>query len=178
MPLQIIIDTREQTPWGFPDDEVTAVRGTLSAGDYALAGDDKFAIERKSLDDFLGTISTGWERFNRELDRMDEAGHIAKVMIIEADFIECCFQEKDGKLISPQHNHPGIKPSFVVARIADLTLRGVSVLFANNHILASGMAITIFRHRQRQLEIEKAINQNERNSNDNGGSPLCGETEA
>lgn len=153
--LRIIIDTREQTPWGFPDDEVIAVRGTLTAGDYALDKDDRFAIERKSLDDFLGTISTGWERFNRELERMDAARFVAKVVIVEGNFVECCFQERDGNLIYPQHNHPCVKPAFVAARIADLTLRGVSVLFANDHILSSGIAVTIFRHRQRQLENER-----------------------
>lgn len=153
--LRIIIDTREQTPWGFPDDEAIAVRGTLSTGDYAIEGDNKFCIERKSLDDFLGTIAGGWERFNREFDRMNEAGHIAKVVIVESDFIECCFQELNGKLIAPRHNHPMIQPAFVVARIADLTLRGISVLFAHDPIIAAGMALTIFRHRQRQLDTNK-----------------------
>ena len=53
--FRIIIDTREQTPWSFPP-EIPVEIGTLKTGDYALAGDDAFAIERKSKDDFLGTI--------------------------------------------------------------------------------------------------------------------------
>jgi ERCC4-type nuclease len=69
-PLRIVIDTREQTPWSWePSDAITTVAG-LNAGDYALLADTepvrgkdrlavRFAIERKSLEDFLGTISTG-----------------------------------------------------------------------------------------------------------------------
>ena len=60
----IIIDTREQRPWVFP--AYVAVRvDTLKQGDYALEGDDRYAIERKSLEDFIGTIFSGWERFKR-----------------------------------------------------------------------------------------------------------------
>ena len=53
--LRIIIDTREQIPWSFPP-EIPVEIGTLKTGDYALAGDDAFAIERKSKDDFLSLI--------------------------------------------------------------------------------------------------------------------------
>ena len=80
-PLRIIIDTREQRPWRFPPEAAFVRRGTLSAGDYALEEDTAFAIERKSLDDFIGTVSTGWERFQRELERM--GGYAARCVIVE-----------------------------------------------------------------------------------------------
>jgi ERCC4-type nuclease len=91
-PLSIVIDTREQAPWGWePHLATTRVQG-LAAGAYALEIDCeqvkrretlavRFAVERKSLDDFLGTISTGWERFQRELDRMELFP--ARVVIVE-----------------------------------------------------------------------------------------------
>jgi ERCC4-type nuclease len=68
-PLTIVIDTREQRPLDFGG-EVPVVRGTLKTGDYGLAGlEDRFAVERKSIDDLFGTIVADRPRFLRELDR-------------------------------------------------------------------------------------------------------------
>lgn len=158
-PLSILIDTREQRPWAWePHEAVSSVRG-LRAGDYALEVDTdavsgglspvRFAIERKSLDDFLGTISTGWNRFNREVDRM--ADFPAKVMIVEANFSDCCFKALPSGRISQAHNHTRLSPSFISRRIAELTLMGVSVLFAENAGYAAGLAYRIFVRRFNQV---------------------------
>lgn len=146
--LNIIVDTREQAPWSFSAGMAECSRGTLKTGDYALKGDDAFAIERKSLDDFLGTISTGWPRFCRELNRMDEAGFPAKVIIIESEFSAICFSE-DGK--PPRHNHPMLTPQFIVSRIASLTMRGASVLFADSPDFAAAVAYSILKKRYEAL---------------------------
>jgi ERCC4-type nuclease len=145
--VHVVIDTREQTPWAFDARHVSEVSvATLRTGDYALAGDDGFAIERKSLDDFLGTISTGWERFQREVERMD--GWPAKVVIVEADFMRCCFtSDTVGAVIAPTHRHPQLLPQFVCKRIAELSMRGVAVLFAGDAGCASALAVAIFRER-------------------------------
>jgi len=155
-PMRIVIDTREQAPWAWaPSDAVTEIRA-LAAGDYALAEDCervkgretlavRFAIERKSLDDFLGTISGGWERFQRELTRME--AFPARVVIVEGDFAACCFSGGAGECIPPPHNHPALRPAFVARRIAELTMQGVSVLMAGDSQLAAGLAYRIFRRR-------------------------------
>ena len=143
--LNIIIDTREQTPWSFPDYMANVQIGTLSAGDYALAGDAQFSIERKSLDDFLGTISSGWERFKRELDRMKQ--YPVRIIIVEGDFKRCCFVSENGKIIPPMHNHFFLTPQFICSRTAELTMMGVSVIFAGNPHYASALALAIFKHR-------------------------------
>lgn len=151
--LNVIIDTREQTPWHFDPAFVSASVQTLRTGDYALAGDDRFAIERKSLDDFLGTIGTGWGRFNRELQRMDGADFVAKVVIVESDFINTCFYfNEHGQIVAPRHNHLNLTTQFIAKRIAELTLKNVSVLFAANHELAAGLATYIFRERFNQWQ--------------------------
>ena len=157
-PLHIIIDSREQAPWAWePSDAVTEIAG-LSAGDYALAEDTeqpkrrgamlavRFSIERKTLDDFLGTISVGWDRFQRELVRME--AFPARVVIVEGDFSECCFATgAAGECLAPPHNHPALRPTFVARRIAELTMMGVSVLMCGDSQLAAGMAYRIFRRR-------------------------------
>lgn len=76
----IVIDTREQTPWAFTHETIP---GTLSAGDYSLAGlTDIVAIERKSLPDLLGVIGQGRERFEREIQRL--LAYPCRSIIVEA----------------------------------------------------------------------------------------------
>jgi len=82
--LKIYIDTREQTPLNF--DFPTEVR-TLKFGDYTLS--DKSItcncyIERKSLADFISTISVAnHDRFCREIERAKEDE--AKLIILVED---------------------------------------------------------------------------------------------
>jgi ERCC4-type nuclease len=148
--IRIVIDTREQTPWAFDPARAEAHVGTLQTGDYALDGDDSFAIERKSMDDFLGTISTGWERFRRELERME--GWAAKVIIVEGDYEQTVFNEYGGELIPPTHRHWMLSPQFVEKRIAQLTMMGVAVLFARDAHLGAGLALAILAERKMQNE--------------------------
>lgn len=68
----IIIDTREQAPFDFtryPDVQVE--RGTLTTGDYSLAGfESVIACERKELNDLIACLQNGnRERFEKELAR-------------------------------------------------------------------------------------------------------------
>ncbi len=147
--INIIIDTREQTPWAFPRELATVQSCKLDAGDYALAEDPGFAIERKSLDDFAGTISSGWQRFERELDRMRLFP--VQVMIVEGKLLDCCFWETDDHLHEPIHNHFRVQPQFVLRQIACLTMRGVSVLFADNADVAAGLGYAILKERAQGL---------------------------
>lgn len=147
--INVVIDTREQRPWSFPVHAVKAEIGTLRTGDYALKGDDKFAIERKSLDDFLGTISSGWERFLREIGRMDRFD--AKVIIVEGNFEQCCFRDSDGTLSTPDHRHNMLAPAFIAKRIAELSLMGVSILFCGTKDYSAAVAYSILRARYYEM---------------------------
>jgi len=64
---EIFIDTREQKPLEFPRSRDMK----LDFGDYTVGGDDYAYtyVDRKSESDFKSTLSTGLERFKRELDR-------------------------------------------------------------------------------------------------------------
>jgi DNA excision repair protein ERCC-4 len=70
--MKILVDTREHLPYTFERFEgVQVVRGTLETGDYSLVGLEHLAcIERKSIDDLLGCLTSGRARFERELARM------------------------------------------------------------------------------------------------------------
>jgi ERCC4-type nuclease len=66
--ITVVVDTREQEPYSFDSDKVSAVRKALPAGDYSLVGlEERVAVERKSLTDFVSTVIRGRKRFHREL---------------------------------------------------------------------------------------------------------------
>lgn len=88
--MRILVDTREQFPFGFTGLPVELVSGTLNCGDYSLPGlEDRIAIERKSLPDFLGSISSGRARFENELRR---AAHheCFKIVVEGASYEDVC----------------------------------------------------------------------------------------
>ena len=70
--MKVVVDSREQRNLdftGFKDVEV--VRTKLDAGDYSLVGyESLITFERKSVQDLVGTLIGGHERFLRELERM------------------------------------------------------------------------------------------------------------
>lgn len=79
MALTIKIDSREQRPYEFKNTEV----GTLQTGDYSIQGLENYiAIERKELNDLIGCLTTGRERFKRELYRGRALEYFA--LVVEA----------------------------------------------------------------------------------------------
>lgn len=149
--FEITIDSREQTPWAFDPTLVHAVRGTVRTGDYCVTGDKGFAVERKSLNDFLGTISTGWERFQREINRASVAGFHLPV-IVEARFSDILYTvQGDGSIQPPQHDHPRLTPGFVLKRIGEMEMLGASARFADGPIEAAMLATALLFQRHREL---------------------------
>lgn len=74
----IKIDTREQLPYRFT---LPSEVGTLSVGDYSIVGlEDRISIERKELNDLIGCITGGRERFERELERSKAFDYFALVV--------------------------------------------------------------------------------------------------
>ncbi len=64
--FKMVIDTREQEPYDYENSVVKC----LKTGDYSTLGyEDEMAVERKSLSDFVNSITKGRERFEREILR-------------------------------------------------------------------------------------------------------------
>lgn len=154
--IEIVIDTREQTPWHFDECFASVSIGTLRIGDYALRGDVGFAVERKSLDDFLGTISSGWKRFTREIDRAKAAGFVLPI-VVEARFEDCLFtfDPETDVPIPPRHNHPRLFPGFILKRIGELQHMGASVFFAENPQYAMSVAYSMLNERRNILNAKE-----------------------
>jgi len=68
----ILIDTREQQPLSFNNSDSLK----LDVGDYAVGGDlyDYTFVDRKSYQDFCSTITNGYSRFIKELERCRSIG--------------------------------------------------------------------------------------------------------
>jgi ERCC4-type nuclease len=80
----IIIDTREKLPWLFAPEVAYTLREGLSAGDYSLRGfEDRVSVERKELNDLVGTLFFDWVRFKKELRKL--AGYELACIAVEAD---------------------------------------------------------------------------------------------
>ncbi len=81
MDFRIIIDTREQAPYGFA---CATLRRKLDAGDYSVDGQDRLvAVERKSLKDFVTTVIHDFARFAAELEKLAKLP--AACVVVEAD---------------------------------------------------------------------------------------------
>lgn len=79
----IIIDTREQKPL---DLNYRTQIGKLDFGDYGFSHPDLIGniyIERKSLVDFIGTMSSGYERFEKEIIRAKESNAYLFILVEE-----------------------------------------------------------------------------------------------
>jgi len=75
--LVMVIDTREQAP--LPVGE--HITSGLRAGDYSfVGGEDFFAVERKSVEDLVGSLTRDRERFENECHRL--RGYCFKRLLI------------------------------------------------------------------------------------------------
>jgi ERCC4-type nuclease len=77
-----VIDTREQLPLALP---LRTITDTLPTGDYSVRGfEDLICVERKSLPDLIGCMTSGRSRFERELQRMK--AYDARCVVVEASW--------------------------------------------------------------------------------------------
>ncbi len=133
MPIyDIIVDTREQNPFEFKCDTLTA---RLKTGDYSILGfTDRVTVERKSLSDFLGCLfphkndkNGGWVRFEKELIRMQEYEY--KCIVIEANWKQ---------IVNGTYGHSKAHPNSVMGKIMKINVDlGIPIYFVYNHELGS-----------------------------------------
>jgi DNA excision repair protein ERCC-4 len=121
--LVIIVDTREQLPYELSP--CKTIRKGLPTGDYSLEGlEDKVVIERKSLDDFIGSICQGRERFEREIERL---------MPFEAKMI---LVEGSAEDITRHRYQSRMHPNSVMGTIAKYQMLGIPVMLAGDRVTA------------------------------------------
>lgn len=125
-PVTVIVDTREQEPLGFNPELVTPVRRALPAGDYSVAGlEQTVAVERKTLDDFVGTVMHARGRFYRELQRLET--YTRACIVVEANIADVVAGRYRGEA------HPNAVLGSAIAISVDF---GVPVFFCSSRQIA------------------------------------------
>jgi ERCC4-type nuclease len=122
----VVVDTREQEPYAFDPEVVTAVRRALPVGDYSIEGfETSMALERKSLEDFVSSVVRARERFGRELRALAEYD------------LGCVVVEGSLDDVLAQRYRSGAHPQAVLgATLSIIVDHGVPVFFCGDRQLA------------------------------------------
>lgn len=133
-PFTVAVDSREQRPWTF--EGLETVTKKLDAGDYSVVGlESRLALERKSGEDMLGSLTVGRERFEREMDRL--ASYERALIIVEASFDE---------LVSGLTFRSQMRPAALVGSIGSIFARwGVATVVAGSRENAQRIALAVLR---------------------------------
>jgi len=147
--LAIRVDTREQTPLVFSDKYVKTSVGTVAVFDYCLEGDSEFAIERKSLPDFVQSVvlSKSWIR---ELAKIAKAREWDLPVIYVLEF---CFEDIADYDFSV-FKSGNVKSQFVYRRVATLIFEyNVHLVFAGNRKFATYAICLLLKRRHEMLRL-------------------------
>ena len=142
--MNIIIDTREQTPWHFEKTSATTTFRKLDTGDYAIDGmEDILCIERKKTVSEIATNITD-SRFKRELERMAEFRH--KILILEFDYRHIDSFPEGSKIPKRLKDKVRIRGPYIIKCLSRMiTKYGITVLTCSNAIYAEHVAYSIMK---------------------------------
>lgn len=125
-PPTIIVDTREQTPLQFT--RLASEVGTLTTGDYSIKGmESAFAVERKSVADLIGSLSTERDRFMREIDRL-RGFDFARLLIVGSR-----------REVEQGTYRSRMSPKAAVASLLAIEARGVPIAWTETPVRAARM---------------------------------------
>jgi DNA excision repair protein ERCC-4 len=124
--IRIVVDTREKCPYVFEHPDIIIVRRALPNGDYSLDGSDfDIVVERKSLDDYVKTITRQRERFRRELTALQD--YRAACVVVEGNLAD----------IRPGGYASGAHPNSVWGATVSITVDwGVPIYWCGNRQMA------------------------------------------
>jgi len=143
--FRIVIDTREQEPWGFT---CVTLRRALPAGDYSVDGlEDIVAVERKSLADFTRTVVHEFPRFAAELEQLAKLPHAC--VVVEADLDRVLRGESAGVL-------RGAAPQSVLGAAVHIQVFfGVPVIWSGSRQAACAFADAFLRMVAREAAADR-----------------------
>lgn len=147
MEMKILVDTREQWPLDFSNYDCVIEAGTLTTADYSLKGlETVAAIERKSENDLLGSLTQGRERFERELARL--RGYSLKAVVCETSW----------QRLAKGMYRSRMTPHSCLQSILGLSIRfDVPFLMVETHHAAAYTVFHLFRHFLEQREKELKV---------------------
>jgi DNA excision repair protein ERCC-4 len=130
----LYIDTREQLPLfskRHHDRFHCIAQKTMSAGDYTYDGAEGIvAFERKSIQDLVGTLTKGRDRFERELEKARYYQYFAVVI------------EDRYETVSTSYSFSKMNPASVLGSLQAFQLRyGIDIIFAGNRRYAEDFIV-------------------------------------
>ena len=141
----LVIDTREQLPWSFAAD-LQSKRGALRAGDYSLEGfESVLAVERKSLDDLVGSLTFGRDRFKREL------------LILSRYWSACVVVEGTASDIVEHRYTSSATPTSILGSCVSIAVDFVPLFFADNREIAADVALRFLRKSWERIQTASRI---------------------
>lgn len=145
--ILVTVDSREQTPLDLTP--LSAARGTLDTGDYALAScPDACRVERKSLADLVGCVGSDRDRFDREVSRL--LAYPVRVLVVESTWETIESHEP----AVPQWRGKVTKEA-VIGSLLGWQAAGLSIHMAGDHARAgrhvSRLLYTVAKRRYREL---------------------------
>lgn len=152
--LSIRIDTREQYPLLFPSDYVQTQRATVDVFDYALAEDNGWSIERKSLADFVQAVAL-CDNYRREMAKIKKA----QMRGLPVVYV-CEFSFDDIAIYNYEHFTSGkITPQFIYHRLAELIyVHNVHFIFAGGRHNAALVMCLLLKRRKEHIKDKGKIN--------------------
>ncbi len=157
--ITVIVDTREQKPFCFKaDPSVTTVHAKLDAGDYSVAGfEATVAVERKTLEDFAGSITRNRGRFFREIGKLSKMTH--SCVVVEDDL---------SGVFSPEFIS-GVHPASLVGTAVAIGMNyGVPVFFCGNRYAAELWTVTFLRRATKRCDDGKPNSRPRKTERDRG----------
>lgn len=142
-----IIDTREQLPLALP---LRTITDTLPTGDYSVSGfEDLICVERKSLPDLIGCMTSGRTRFEKELQRMK--AYDARCVVVEASWQQLRNGEYRSRITPEAATH---------SVVSWLSRFGVPFLFVDDRTAAAdAVAYFLFTSTKKYHERYKRISE-------------------
>jgi len=129
--LTVVIDSREQQPYSFSEQK-TVVQG-LSVGDYSLLHcEDSISIERKSVNDLIGSLTKGRRRFEKELKKGSQFTYFA--LAIEASLSD---------LVNGKYQSQMLSESAVQTLLSWSVKYGTHVFFCENREYAEQVTLSL-----------------------------------
>ncbi|MFZ2501296.1 MAG: histone-like nucleoid-structuring protein Lsr2 [Nocardioides sp.] len=121
--LEITVDTRERYAYDFADRQARVTRAALPVGDYGLVVDGRLeaVVERKSLADFVSSLTTGRLKF-----QLGELASVPRAAIVVEDRYAGVFKLRQ------------VRPAIVADGLAECQVRwpNVPIFFADSRRLA------------------------------------------
>lgn len=127
----VIVDTREGAPFtfqSFPNWIGGTVRGTLRTGDYTIQGmETLLCLERKSLEDLIGTLLHRRRQFIDECERMLE--YPCRAILVEASY-----EEINTPYLPPLGEYSAAHPNAISGSLDAVEARfGIPVIYTSSN---------------------------------------------